>query len=75
MALPPTRRIKRRKPKEDPTAGRFRAILRDRLTNPDLRSPAQFLADMRAEQSARQLSPQTTELLDRLERSIASKAR
>lgn len=50
-------------------------VLKRRLTTPDLRSHAQLLADMRDEQATPQLPAQTAELLDRLERAIASKAR
>ncbi|MEW5809629.1 MAG: hypothetical protein AB1925_09250 [Actinomycetota bacterium] len=45
--------------------------MKRRLTNPDLRSRAQFLSDMRAKQAAGQLtSPATAALLDRLERAL-----
>lgn len=46
-------------------------VLKHRLANPDLRSHAQFLSDMRAKQAAGQLiSPATAALLNRLERAI-----
>jgi hypothetical protein len=42
-----------------------------RLTSPDLRSPAEFLRDMRAKQAVGQLAnPATAALLDRLGRTI-----
>lgn len=43
-------------------------VLKARLTNPDNRSHAEFLRDMRAEQAAGRLrNPDTAALLDRLE--------
>ncbi|MEH3141772.1 MAG: hypothetical protein PGN37_16655 [Mycobacterium kyogaense] len=46
-------------------------VMKRRFANPDLRSHAQFLADMRAKQAAGQLTnPATAALLDRLERAI-----
>jgi hypothetical protein len=67
----PTRRKKRlAAPKTDPgstVVGLFRAM----LTNPDPRSHAEYLADMRAKQAAgRLVNPATAALLDRLERAI-----
>lgn len=51
----------------------FSEMLRDRLLRPDRRSHAEFLAYMRAKQSAGQLTnPATAALLDRLERAIDS---
>ncbi|MCV7150678.1 hypothetical protein [Mycolicibacterium pyrenivorans] len=46
-------------------------FFRLRLTNPDPRSHAEYLADMRAKQAAGPLSnPATAALLDRLERAV-----
>jgi hypothetical protein len=46
-------------------------MFRQRITNRDPRSHAEFLADMRARQAAGQLvNPATAELLNRLERAI-----
>lgn len=66
----PLRRRKRAttKPKSDLRVVDF---LRRRLTNPDPRSNAEFLADMRAKQAGGQLAnPATAAFLDRLERPI-----
>lgn len=50
---------------------RFKAFVLNRLTNPDPRSHAEFLYDMRIQQSAGRLAnPATAALLDRLERAI-----
>uniref|UniRef100_A0AB39U2T3 Uncharacterized protein n=3 Tax=unclassified Caudoviricetes TaxID=2788787 RepID=A0AB39U2T3_9CAUD len=49
----------------------FLRLMKQRLTNPDPRSHAEFLADMRAKQAAGRLAnPATAALLDRLERAI-----
>lgn len=49
----------------------FVRLMKSRLTQPDPRSHADFLADMRAKQAAGRLAnPVTAELLDRLERAI-----
>ena len=61
--------------KRSPTAVRASAtfvdVFRRRITNPDNRSHAEFLAEMRARQAAGQLvNPATAALLDRLERAI-----
>lgn len=53
------------------TVERLRAFLVDRLLNPDPRSHAEYLAEMRAKQAAGRLAnPATAALLDRLERAI-----
>jgi hypothetical protein len=70
VAMPPTRRIKRRSKAPAVDAGAaFVRLMNSRLTNRDQRSHAEFLHDMRARQAAGQLSnPATAALLDRLER-------
>jgi hypothetical protein len=65
-----TKRRKRttNKPKTGLTVVDF---LRRQVTNPDPRSHAEYLADMRAKQAAGKLAnPATAALLDRLERAI-----
>uniref|UniRef100_A0AB39U1Q9 Uncharacterized protein n=1 Tax=Mycolicibacterium phage Alyssa1 TaxID=3240801 RepID=A0AB39U1Q9_9CAUD len=53
------------------TGAVFIGLMKSRLTQPDPRSHAEFLADMRAKQSAGRLAnPATAALLDRLERAI-----
>lgn len=68
------RRTKRRKSASPKAAtGDFVAFLKARLLNPDPRSHAEFLRDMRTRQAAGKLkNPATATLLDRLERAIAS---
>lgn len=49
----------------------FLQLMKRQLTEPDPRSHAQFLAEMRAKQQAGRLAnPVTAALLDRLERAI-----
>jgi hypothetical protein len=63
-----------RRHKRIPTPGTGLGVvdfLKRQLTNPDKRSHAQFLAEMRTKQGAGQLAnPATAALLDRLERAI-----
>lgn len=66
-----TRRLRRQTTALKPTLSTAE-FLKNRLMNPDPRSHAEFLADMRAEQSFGQLvNPATAALLDRLERATA----
>jgi hypothetical protein len=70
MAMTKTKRRKvaRRPDQPGPSIGDF---LRRRITNPDPRSHAEFLRDMRAKQAAGWLAtPATAALLDRLEGAI-----
>lgn len=67
------RKTKRRKqtPTRPKTDLRVVDFLRCRLMNPDSRSHAEYLQDMRTKQAAGRLAnPATTALLDRLERAI-----
>jgi hypothetical protein len=48
----------------------FIRLMKSRLTNPDPRSHAEFLSDMRAKQAAGKLASPTAALLDPLERVI-----
>jgi hypothetical protein len=72
VAMPPTRRNKRRSKAPALDAGAaFVRLMKSRLTNQDPRSHAEFLRDMRSKQAAGQLAnPATAALLDRLERAI-----
>lgn len=72
MALPPTRRNKRRSKAPAVDAGAiYRRLITSRLTNLNPQSHAEFLADMRAKQAAgRLVNPATAALLDRLERAV-----
>lgn len=72
-AMARTRRHRRARQKTEQrlTVERFRALLLDRLLNPDPRLHEQFLHSMRSKQAAGQLAnPATAALLDRLERAI-----
>ena len=67
------RKTKRRKRSVQPTSAQASVaeLFRLRLTNPDPRSHAEFIRDMRAKQAAGKLvDPATQALLDRLERAI-----
>lgn len=66
-----TKRLKRQTPSAKPTIT-VGQLLMSRLMNPDKRSHAEFVREMRDEQAARRLvNPATTALLlDRLEGSI-----
>jgi hypothetical protein len=65
-----TRRRRTAAPKSSPGVS-MAEFFRHRLMNPDSRSHAEFLSDMRAKQAAGQLAnPATAALLDHLERVI-----
>jgi len=79
MAMSKTRRLKRARPAQTDFGTAFVQLLKSRLTEaakadtdeyqPDPRSHAEFLRDMRAKQAAGKLAnPATSALLDRLER-------
>lgn len=69
-AMPRTKRRRRQKSAPRPTVA-VADFLKGRLTNPDSRSHAEFLRDMRTKQSAGRLAnPGTAALLDQLERVI-----
>jgi hypothetical protein len=61
-----TKRLKKTAAPKSPTASVIDFLYR-RLTNPDLRSHAEYLRDMRAKQP---VNPATAALLDRLKRVI-----
>lgn len=66
----PRRRRTKAAPKSSPSMS-IAEFFRERLTRPDPRSHAEFLADMRAKQSAGlPANPATAALLDREERAI-----
>jgi hypothetical protein len=67
----PTRRKRRAVAIVRPTTT-FSHTLRSRLLQPDPRSHAEFLTDMRAEQAAGQLAnPATAALIDRLSNALS----
>uniref|UniRef100_A0AB39U1N5 Uncharacterized protein n=8 Tax=unclassified Caudoviricetes TaxID=2788787 RepID=A0AB39U1N5_9CAUD len=73
MAMTKTKRRKNGSRAEKSTTASISDFLHRRLTkqDPDPRSHAEFLADMRAKQAAGRLAnPATAALLDRLERAI-----
>jgi hypothetical protein len=70
-AMAKTRRHKSAKAIAVDAGALFIQLMQNRLTNPDPRSHAEFLRDMRTKQATGRLAnPATAALLDRLERVI-----
>lgn len=62
-----TKRLKSAKAAKSDKGALFLQLLKSRLANPDLRSHAEFLHDMRTKRLS---NPATAALLERLERAI-----